>query len=115
MSGQEGVQRLRRLGPAAGRGAGRAHLHRRGRCGRHPGDAVAFYRVPAAPAKTVDTTGAGDAFNGALGASLAKYPQRAFAKHVRFATRYAALSTERQGAALAMPKYEAVVARFGPR
>jgi ribokinase len=81
---------------------------------RH-GDAVAFYRVPAAPAKTVDTTGAGDAFNGALGASLAKYPQRAFAKHVRFATRYAALSTERQGAALAMPKYEAVVARFGPR
>jgi ribokinase len=79
------------------------------------GDDDAFYRVPAAPAKTVDTTGAGDAFNGALGASLAKYPQRAFAKHVRFATRYAALSTERQGAALAMPKYEAVVARFGPR
>jgi ribokinase len=37
----------------------------------------------------------------------------AFAEHVRFATRYASLSTERKGAALAMPAFDAVIARFG--
>jgi ribokinase len=79
---------------------------------RH-GDAAACYRIPAEPAKTVDTTGAGDAFNGALAASLAQHPQRAFAEHLHFATRYAALSTERDGAALAMPTLDAVIARFG--
>jgi ribokinase len=77
------------------------------------GDADACYRVPAAPATTIDTTGAGDAFNGALAAALAQRPQPAFAEHVRFATRYAALSTERAGAALAMPRLDAVNARFG--
>lgn len=76
------------------------------------GDDAAFYRIPAALAKTVDTTGAGDAFNGALAASLAQRPQQAFAEHLRFATRYAALSTEREGAALAMPLYDEVIARF---
>ena len=76
-------------------------------------DDDAFYRIPAAPAKTVDTTGAGDAFNGALAASLAQHPQLAFAEHIRFATRCAALSTEREGAALAMPAFDAVIARFG--
>ncbi|MHB8448559.1 MAG: ribokinase [Rudaea sp.] len=79
------------------------------------GDDAAYYRVPAAPAKTIDTTGAGDAFNGALAASLPQHPQLPFAEHVRFATRYAALSTEREGAALAMPKYEMAMTRFGPR
>jgi ribokinase len=79
---------------------------------RH-GDTAACYRVPAAPAKAIDTTGAGDAFNGALAAALAQRPQLPFVEHVRFATRYAALSTEREGAALAMPKYETVIARFG--
>lgn len=58
----------------------------------------------AEPAHVVDTTGAGDAFNGALAASLAQRPQRAFIEHVRFAGRYAARSTEHAGAALAMPK-----------
>jgi ribokinase len=77
------------------------------------GDNAACYRVPAAPAKTIDTTGAGDAFNGALAASLAQRPQRPFAEHVRFATRCAALSTEREGAALAMPALAAVTQRFG--
>ncbi len=72
------------------------------------GDDAAFYRIPAAPAKTIDTTGAGDAFNGALAASLAQRPELAFAKHIRFATRYAALSTEREGTALAMPVLMAV-------
>ena len=73
---------------------------------RH-GDDAECYRVPAAPANAIDTTGAGDAFNGALAASLAQRPQLPFAEHVRFATRYAALSTEREGAALAMPRLRA--------
>jgi ribokinase len=67
------------------------------------GDATACYRVPAEPAQAVDTTGAGDAFNGALAASLAQRPECAFIDHVRFAGRYAARSTEQAGAALAMP------------
>ena len=71
------------------------------------GDESACYRVAAEPAKAVDTTGAGDAFNGALAASLAQRPQLAFADHIRFATRYAGLSTETEGAALAMPRLPA--------
>ena len=67
------------------------------------GDDSACYRIAAEPARVVDTTGAGDAFNGALAASLALRPNVAFAEHVRFATRYAGLSTEHEGAALAMP------------
>lgn len=67
-------------------------------------DAVACYRLPAHPARTVDTTGAGDAFNGALAAAMAAEPTAAFRNAVEFATRYAARSTERHGAALAMPK-----------
>ena len=68
------------------------------------GDEAACYRIAAEPARVVDTTGAGDAFNGALAASLALRPDAAFAEHLRFATRYAALSTEHAGAALAMPR-----------
>lgn len=66
------------------------------------GDSQAHYRVPAAAARVVDTTGAGDAFNGALAASLAGGMGR-FTDHVAFACRYAGASTERQGAAAAMP------------
>lgn len=77
------------------------------------GDDVACHRVAAAPAKVIDTTGAGDAFNGALAASLAQRPGLSFAGHVRFATHYAALSTERDGAALAMPTRTEVSERFG--
>ena len=71
------------------------------------GDETACYRIAAEPAKTVDTTGAGDAFNGALAASLAQRPHLAFAEHIRFASRYAGLSTESEGAALAMPRMPA--------
>lgn len=67
------------------------------------GDTAPCYRVPAEPAQVIDTTGAGDAFNGALAASLAQRPAQAFIEHVRFASRYAARSTEQEGAALAMP------------
>ena len=67
------------------------------------GDGSACYRIAAEPVRAIDTTGAGDAFNGALAASLALRPHDAFATHVRFASRYAGLSTEREGAATAMP------------
>ena len=67
------------------------------RCGRCVSRARRFRPTP------VDTTGAGDAFSGALAASLAQR-EAAFAEHVRFAARYAARSTEREGAAEGMPR-----------
>jgi len=76
------------------------------------GDAQAYYRVGAESVSASDTTGAGDAFNGALVASLANNAGTPFASHVRFANRYAALSTERPGAAVAMPRLAEVQERF---
>lgn len=70
------------------------------------GDPAAAYRVPASPARAIDTTGAGDAFSGALCAALAADPAAPFRAAVAFAGRYAARSTERRGAALAMPRRE---------
>ncbi len=78
---------------------------------RH-GDDGACYRVAGETVDTLDTTGAGDAFNGALAASLATRPDAAFLDHVRFANRYASLSTENTGAANAMPHLAEVNARF---
>ena len=77
------------------------------------GDTVACYRVAAEMVHAIDTTGAGDAFNGALAASLARTPSLPFREHVRFAGRYAALSTETAGAAMSMPQRALVTARFG--
>lgn len=76
------------------------------------GDESASYRLASEPASVVDTTGAGDAFSGALAAALALWPERPFSAQVRFANRYAALSTEHHGAALAMPSREQLQARF---
>lgn len=66
-------------------------------------DGRQFYRVAGLPAEVVDTTGAGDAFNGALAAALAGPLAGDFRAAIVFANRYAARSTERAGAALAMP------------
>ena len=77
------------------------------------GDARPYYRLAAEPVQAIDTTGAGDAFNGVLAASLAHAPGAPFRDHARFANRYAALSTERAGASAAMPRREDVLARFG--
>lgn len=75
------------------------------------GDAVSHYRLDAEAAEAIDTTGAGDAFSGALAAALAMHPARPFGDAVRYANRYAALSTERAGAALAMPWSSELAAR----
>ena len=66
------------------------------------GDAAAHYRVAAEPVAAVDTTGAGDAFNGALAASLS-VREVPFAAHAAFANHYAGRSTLARGAAEAMP------------
>ncbi len=79
---------------------------------RH-GDAQACYRIDAEQITAIDSTGAGDAFSGALAAGLAGLADAAFATIVRQANRVAALSTETIGTAPAMPTREQVVARFG--
>jgi ribokinase len=75
------------------------------------GDDAAHYRVDAERVSPVDTTGAGDAFTGALAAGLAA--GRGFREAVRFANRVAGLSTEKPGAATSMPRHDEVRARFG--
>lgn len=57
----------------------------------------------------VDTTGAGDAFNGGLAAGLASGAN--MRESLKFATAVAAISVTRKGAGLAMPSY-ADVAQF---
>ena len=76
------------------------------------GDTQTYYRVPALVANAIDTTGAGDAFNAGLASALAQEPGRPFLSAVQSATRVAATSVERLGAALAMPSAAQVQARF---
>lgn len=71
------------------------------------------YRVAAAPVRPVDSTGAGDAFNGALAAALLREPDAPFRAAIEHANRSAALSTEALGAAPAMPSLADVRERFG--
>jgi ribokinase len=61
----------------------------------------AAWRVPAAAVEVADTTGAGDAFNGALAASLAE--GRPLAEAVRRAVAAGSLATIRAGAREGMP------------
>lgn len=70
------------------------------------------YMVPSISVKSIDTTGAGDAFCGGLSAGLVRFPDD-FEKAVRYATVVAGLSTERAGTAPAMPSSEEVGVRFG--
>ncbi|AQU80477.1 MULTISPECIES: ribokinase [Planococcus] len=60
--------------------------------------------------KAVDTTGAGDTFNGALGAALVE--GQGFEEAVRFANAAASLSVEKFGAQGGMPNRAAVEARM---
>ncbi|HEU4662856.1 MAG TPA: ribokinase [Dokdonella sp.] len=77
------------------------------------GDAQPYYRIAAERAHVIDTTGAGDAFSGALVAALLRAGGRALRDAVVHANRCAALSTERRGAAEAMPRLADVERRFG--
>lgn len=79
------------------------------------GDAKAYYRIASESVEAIDTTGAGDAFSGALAASWAQTPDATFGEHLRFANRFAALSTERRGAAISMPRLSELETRFGDR
>lgn len=78
----------------------------------HRGDDGAHYRVAPENVKAIDTTGAGDAFSGALVAALSLFPERRFADAVQYAGQVAALSTETIGTAPAMPNRAQVSARF---
>jgi ribokinase len=69
-------------------------------------------RVPALEVEPVDTTGAGDAFNGGLAAGLVKFDGN-LPQAVRFATVVAGLSTQAEGTAPAMPSRQAVEAYSG--
>jgi ribokinase len=67
--------------------------------------------VPAMPAgPVVDTTGAGDAFNGGLAAALAEGMEDEAA--LRFASAVAGLSVTRPGAAASMPERSEIEARL---
>ena len=76
------------------------------------GDIDASYRIAAERANAIDTTGAGDAFNGALVAALLLLAGRPLREAVVHANRCAALSTERAGAAPSMPRHEDVLRRY---
>ena len=78
---------------------------------RH-GDADACYRLAPEKVDAVDTTGAGDAFCGALAAANVHLAEQPFRAAVTYANRVAAMATERHGAALAMPRHAEVMARF---
>ncbi|HGA5386686.1 TPA: ribokinase, partial [Salmonella enterica subsp. enterica serovar Waycross] len=72
-------------------------------------DGEQFTHIPALKAVSIDTTGAGDAFNGAFAAAIAQgQPLLSAAK---FASAFASLAVEREGASN-MPEYEAVLSRL---
>ncbi|HEY2346068.1 MAG TPA: ribokinase [Xanthomonadaceae bacterium] len=77
------------------------------------GDTQPCYRLAPESVRTIDTTGAGDCFSGALAAALLRFDGAPFAHAVRHANRSAALSTEIVGTAPAMPTFAQVLARFG--
>lgn len=60
------------------------------------------HHVPAVKVKAVDTTAAGDVFNGALAVALAE--KRSVLDAVRFATKAAAISVTRKGAQASAPQ-----------
>ena len=77
------------------------------------GDTNAHYRFAPENVRAIDTTGAGDAFSGALVAAMIVFHNAPFRRAVVHANRAAAMSTEIVGTAPAMPRYEAIIARFG--
>ena len=75
-------------------------------------DGDQFQYIPAFPAMSVDTTGAGDAFNGALASSIAN--GQTLVQAATYASAFASLAVEREGASN-MPDHEQVLARLAQR
>ncbi|PXW03565.1 ribokinase [Pantoea ananatis] len=75
-------------------------------------DAPHCHVIPAFPALSVDTTGAGDAFNGALAAALAQ--GQPLLQAATWASAFASLAVEREGASN-MPKRHQVITRLNQR
>lgn len=69
-----------------------------------------FLKIPSREAKVVDTTGAGDTFNGAFGFALANSYD--LEKALRFANKAAGISTENYGAQAGMPTLDMVEKEF---
>lgn len=78
---------------------------------RH-GDDADCYRVGTESVHAIDTTGAGDCFNGALAAAMVRDAEQTLRSMLVHANRAAALSTEHAGAAASMPTLDAVRQRF---
>jgi ribokinase len=76
------------------------YLWRRGE-GRH---------FPAFQVRAIDTTGAGDAFNGGLACGIALLGSSDLAPAIRFASAVAALSVTREGTSASMPSAEEIQA-----
>lgn len=72
-------------------------------------DGEQFIHIPALKALCVDTTGAGDAFNGAFTASMAK--GESLVQAAKFACAFASLAVEKEGASN-MPEYKDVLTRL---
>jgi ribokinase len=68
-------------------------------------------RIPAVPVRTVDTTAAGDAFNGAFGVALMR--GKSIGESARFAAAAAALSVTRAGAQTSLPSQDEVDTAMG--
>ncbi|GKW11463.1 MULTISPECIES: ribokinase [Pectobacterium] len=75
-------------------------------------DGKQFQHIPAFPALGVDTTGAGDAFNGAFAAALANGQN--LVQAATYASAFASLAVEREGASN-MPEHQQVIARLSQR
>jgi ribokinase len=78
-----------------------------GENGYYANDGKSDVMVPAYKVASVDTTGAGDCFNGTFAARLAEGDD--FFDAAKFASAASALSVTKPGAAVAMPYYDDVV------
>lgn len=73
-------------------------------------DGTSLVRIPGFPVKAVDTTGAGDTFNGALAVAIAEGQD--LNKAVSFANAAASFSVQHPGAQSGMPDRKAVLERL---